>query len=633
MRVPIRRIPIVLCAWLLVMAAPVHAARPQNQVTSGKSQPASPQAAAPTQPPAAAQTASQLTFSITPTLQDIGALVSAGAPSLALQFLDRDQPDFSRDAVSWMAWERERIYLYQSTHAWQAIIARVRQLPAGIGPDFREWEEMQVAAAWLQLGRGHEARRILRTLIWSRKSPPDAQTLSRLRQLVIQSYLKDRRLDDAQTAVIRYRQDYPGDTGRWPLLEARLFLRTRQPRAALDALRGSSGADADMLALLAALRAGTIPAAKVMGKAVAIGTNNKLPAAERVHAWFIAAQAAILLENPVARIQALQNGLGLQPGLLEQDAVFAITPSMLWNAYISYGEDLGNRLQLIVGDEQSWFLAASNRFYSSPVRACALFSVVAFNAHTAQQRDVAHWQFATLVQKQKYGDVVLRHLYLDSSRFKTVSGIPPDVRYILVNDVLNIPDIPLASKLMQGLDQPPPDTNPAAWQLQRARVFILGGNPDAGIKALRQLFESGIQVDPGDVLPVLFDLQTIGRNRDAIPFFKALLQDNLTAAQARQMFYWIADSYKALGDYTEAAALYLRSATLLDPYAMDQWAQSARYQAAQMLVKAGYIDDARNLYRGLLNATSDPSQQAMLRHDLQQLMLMPDKPAASGSRQ
>ncbi|MGH8338191.1 MAG: tetratricopeptide repeat protein, partial [Gammaproteobacteria bacterium] len=150
----------------------------------------------------------------------------------------------------------------------------------------------------------------------------------------------------------------------------------------------------------------------------------------------------------------------------------------------------------------------------------------------------------------------------------------------------------------------------------------------AGIQALKALFAGGVPVDPGDVLPVLFDLQTIGRNKDAIPFFEALLQDNLTAEQQRQLLFWIADSYKGLGDYAQAAELYLRSATLGNPYAMDQWAQSARYQAAQMLAKAGYIDDARNLYQGLLNATRDPGQQAMLRHDLQQLMLLPrSKPA------
>jgi tetratricopeptide (TPR) repeat protein len=89
------------------------------------------------------------------------------------------------------------------------------------------------------------------------------------------------------------------------------------------------------------------------------------------------------------------------------------------------------------------------------------------------------------------------------------------------------------------------------------------------------------------------------------------------------MLYWTADSYKAVGDYAKAAELYLRSAMLPGPFTMDPWAQTARYQAAQMLAQAGYIEDARNLYNGLLSATRDPAQQAVLNHDLQQLLLMP----------
>ncbi|MGA9855794.1 MAG: hypothetical protein WBR29_11005 [Gammaproteobacteria bacterium] len=611
MRMLARRF-VILFAVMLVTTMPAHAAKKPS-----KHKPAAAKALPPpAQPPP--------NLNATPTLQDISGFASAGAPDLALQFIDRDQPEFAQDAVGWMAWERERIYLDQSTKNWQAIITRAQHPSAGIGADFDQWEEMQAAAAWLQLGNGHEAREIVRKIIWNPQSPPDDQSLSQLRQLVLRSYLADQRLDDAQTAVIRYRQDYPQDTGDWPMLEARLFLRTQQPQAALDVLQGSKSIDANMLRLLAELRTSRTPPDKVMKTAVSIGLNTKLPLEQRIQAWFIVAEAAESLNNPVARIQALQNGLGLQPGLLDQDPVFAITPEMLWHAYVGYGENLGNQLQLVVGDDQAWYLAASNRYDSSPVAACALFSVVAFNAFGAQQQGVAHWQFASLVQKQKYGAVVLRHLYLDSTRFKTPNAIPPDVRYILVNDVLAIPDIPLASKLMQGLDQAPPDTDPVAWQLQRARVFILAGKPDAGIQALNTLFSSGIPVEPDDVLPVLFDLQTIGRNREAIPFFEALLQANLTSDQQRQLLFWIADSYKGIGDYPQAAELYLRSAILVDPYAMDQWAKSARYQAAQMLAKAGYIEDARNLYQGLLNATKDPSQQALLRHDMQQLMLVPE---------
>lgn len=563
------------------------------------------------------------------TLDEVSAVASAGATGLAAQLIAQQQPDFKADPVDWMSWERQRIYIYQSTRQWRLVIARAEHLPDGLSPEFRNWEQMQAADAWLHLGKADPARTILRPLIWAGDTPPDDATLSKLRQLVIRSYLVEQNLDDAQSAVIRYRLDYPKDAGDWPLLEARLFLRAQQPQSALDVLKGNKGDTADMLRLLAGLRAGSIAPGDALSQAVAIGTSDKAPTEKRIHAWAIAAEAADDLKNPLARIKALQNGLALQPGVLDQDDLFTLTPDMLWDAYLAYGQDLGNQLQLVVGDDQGWFLAASNHFDSDPISACALFSVVAFNAVVPHQRDVAHWQFSTLIQKQRDGANILRHLYLDSSRFKSPESVPADVRYILADDVLDIPDIPLASRLMQGLDTPPPDTDPAAWQLQRARVFVLGGKPEAGIKALNSLFRSGAGFDPGDVLPVLFDLQTIGRDKDAIPFFEAILNGSLQDEQRRQLLYWTADSYKALGDFSKAAELYLRSATLNNPYSMDQWAQTSRYQAAKMLAKAGLTEDARRLYKGLMNATHDPARQAVLRHDIQQLLLTPDKQGAS----
>ena len=600
------------------------------------------------------------------TLDTVSGMAAAGAPRLALQLMDKYQPDFAQDPVGWMSWERERIFIHQASLQWQEVIDRTDKMPAGVGPDFRAWEEMQAADAWLHLGDGPKARALLQPILWKSDPPPEGAELADLRRLLIRSYIADQHLDDAQTAVIRYRQDYPKDAGDWPILEARLYLKLGQPDEALDVLQTVGGPEANLLALLASLRAGEIKPGDALGQAVKIGTDSKIATNLRVHAWVVAAEAADDLRNPVARISALQNGLGLETGLLDQDDVFTLTPDMLWDAYLAYGEDLGNQLRLVVGDDQAWFVAASNQYDTAPIGAAALFSVVAYDAQgrasaaggmepgaakgsdSDQQQDVAHWQFAALIQKQKMGDVLLRWLYLDSSRFKSVAAIPADVRYLLVDDVLEIPDIPLASQLMQGLDAPPAGTAASAWQLKRAHVFILGGDPDAGIAALHALFTpepapaattaptvatgtaavpaAPAPIDADEVLQVLFDLQTLHRDKDAIPFFEILLEMHLEPEQRRQMLYWTADSYKALGDYPKAAELYMRSAMLLDPFAMDQWAQTARYQAAQMLAKAGYIDDARNLYKGLLNATRDPSQQAVLEHDLQQLMLMPAKP-------
>ena len=629
---------VTLAALLLTAAAwaaPKHKKHKAKPVVRSSPAPATVAApAASTTPPADSNLI---------TLQTVSAMASAGAPGLALKLMDQDQPDFAVDAVGWMSWERERLYIYQTGGDWHAVIDRAEHLPKAASPEFRAWEEMQAADAWLHLGDGGKARALVLPLVWDAKSPPDDRELSLLRRLIIRSYIAHDRLPDAQTAVIRYRQDYPKDSGDWPLLEARLFLKTQQPQAALDVLQDVEGPEADMLALLASLRAGELAPADALGQAVKIGSDSKASETERVHAWVIAAEAADDLKNPAARISALQDGLGLQEGLLDQDDVFTLTPDMLWDAYAGYGDELGNDLQLVVGDDQAWFVAASNLYDSDPIRAAALFTVVAYHAADPQQAKVAHWQFATLIQKQRFGGVVLRRLYLDSSRFKDVATIPANVRYLLVDDVLDIPNIPLASQLMQGLDAPPPDTTPSAWQLKRAHVFILGGDPDAGVAALKELLAvkrpapapstatgakpepQDAPVDADDVLQVLFDLQTLHRDKDAIPFFEALLKMPLVPEQRRQMLYWTADSYKALGDYAKAAELYLRSAMLLDPYSMDPWAQTARYQAAQMLAKAGYVDDARNLYKGLLSATRDPSQQAVLQHDLQQLMLMPAK--------
>ena len=577
------------------------------------------------------------------TLETVSGIAAAGAPRLALQLMDQDQPGFAKDPVGWMSWEHERLYIYQSSRQWREIIDRAGAMPAGLGAGFRAWEEMQAADAWLHLGDGAKARALLQPLVWSPDAPPDARELADLRRLLIRSYVAEKRLDDAQTAVIRYRQDYPKDAGDWPLLEARLYLKLGQPDAALDVLQSVSGPEANLLALLASLRSGDIGPGDAMAQAVYVGSDSKTDTVTRVHAWVVAAEAAEDLKNPVARIGAMQSGLGLETGLLDDDDVFVLTPDMLWDAYLAYGQDLGNQLQLVVGDDQAWFVAASNRYDGAPVDAAALFAVVAYHAADPKQAQVAHWQFGDLIQKQKTGDVLLRLLYLDSSRFKDVDAIPADVRYLLVDDVLEVPDIPLASRLMQGLDAPPPNTPASAWQLKRAHVFILGGDPEAGVAALHALFapdptpapaagtakaaaSASTPVDPDEVLQVLFDLQTLHRDKDAIPFFEALLHAPLQPEQRRQMLFWTADSFKALGEYSKAAELYMRSAMYNDPHAMDQWAQSSRYQAAQMLAKAGYIDDARAVYKSLLNATRDPAQQAVLEHDLQQLMLMPSKP-------
>ena len=131
-------------------------------------------------------------------LATVSGMAEAGAPRIALEIMDRDQPDVAKDPAGWMSWERERIYIYQTSQAWKAVIDRVGQLPEDATPDFRAWETMQAADAWLHLGDGQKALALVQPLVWDVKSPPDDRTLASLRQLIIRSYTEAGKLHDAR---------------------------------------------------------------------------------------------------------------------------------------------------------------------------------------------------------------------------------------------------------------------------------------------------------------------------------------------------------------------------------------------------------------------------------------------------
>jgi hypothetical protein len=59
----------------------------------------------------------------------------------------------------------------------------------------------------------------------------------------------------------------------------------------------------------------------------------------------------------------------------------------------------------------------------------------------------------------------------------------------------------------------------------------------------------------------------------------------------------------------------------IGPDAMDPWAQTARFNAAESLQKAGLVDDARRIYQSLLAVTEEPARRSVLRHNIQQLWL------------
>lgn len=561
-------------------------------------------------------------------LDDFIKLAEQGAPTLALYFLDRDQPNVSKDVGGWMRWERARIAIYRQRKDWPSIAARLSHVPSGLPHSFVVWASTQLADAYTAAGDGRAALAVVRKLIWSAGHAADAADLSRWRRAVIEAYLAAGDVDDALTAMLRYQQDYGAGDKNWKRLRARVLLRAGRPDEVRSLLARDNSDNGRALYLLARLRDGSLSPQKVRRDAIKSAGRKGIKADAAFRFWIVAAQAAGRAHEPEAQISSLSHALAIDSR--RRVGLFAADGAQLWRAYLSYGRALGNGMQLLLGRDSDWYDAAAKLAKKHPVQARALFAVLAIDGASRGGRRLAHERFADAIDKSDGGRLLLIALYVDSNRFAGIAQLPDTQRRELVDDALARSDIKLASRLISGLTTAPKGADALFWQMRRARILIMGGDVDAGIDALRRLLEQHRKLPRKQIdrlMQVLFDLQSVGRNQAAIELFRRLPLSDQDDQLKREVLYWTADSYKAMGQYQEAARLYLRSAGLVQPESMDQWAQTARYQAAEALAQAGLSGDARRIYNDLLDATKDPSRRAVLQSKLQQLWLVPERSA------
>ncbi len=557
------------------------------------------------------------------TLDEVVATARGGAPQLASFLVERNQPAWAENPLEWLGWEKVRLELYQSQHDWKALEASVAALPANLPAPFRQWAEGLQVRALLEQGKGERARALLQRAIWG-ATEPEAEQLADWRRLVIRSYLVEGQVDDAQIAMLRYRQDYGDGSDEWRLLQAQVMLRAGAKGEVPGLLEKVQGADARILVLLAHLRIGDQRAAAVAHEARQITHQESLTPSQRIQAWALAAEAAAVAKDAPGRAQALEQALS-QPGAVSQLAgVLPLDADDLWDAYLSYGQAAGNHEQLLVGQDQAWFDKAGEFAQRYPLRARAMYTVVALHGLDEQTRSLAHLQLAQSLTSTEGGELLMRRLYLESQRFAQLDGVPEPIRHRLVDLALAASEVGLAARLMRGLTSPPAGLERIEWQMRRARVAILAGEPEVGVQLMNTLLDETPQLETAALdrlLQVVFDLQTIGRHDDALRLFEALARRPLDDQRRRELLFWMADSYRETGRHELAAYHYLRSATLVDPFSMDRWAQTARYQGARELARGGLFADARRLFQGLLNSTRDSSRRAVLQRELQQLQL------------
>lgn len=557
-------------------------------------------------------------------LDELLRYAKAGAPQLSIQLVQERQPHFASDLQGWLRWEKALVELMRNEGQWSLLEVRFKALPSAALPaEARRWFESQQAITLLNLGRYVEARALLRERSWS-DSTADARTIAQWRHLIIQSYLQQGLTNDAYDAMLRYRQDYGAGDRDAMLLRAEVLLRNGRPLDARAQLTDiGEEREAPALRLLAALRAGDKP------RDIVREAQNRLkqaPGTSRLKLLLLGvmAEANERLGDHAARAIALEqfyadpNHARLAAGL------FTFTADSLWKSYLAYGLEVGNREQMLMGDDPAWFKTAASAVRQYPVRARSLYTVMAEQAVTAEGRLMAHRALLEQLGGKERKPELVKALYLESRRFGEERALPIPVRYFLYDAALAQGELELASRMLRTLERAPDEVTSFDWEVRGAKVFMLSGDYLQAAQTLARLLEKtpALNTEQFDrVMQLLFDMQTVGEHARAIALFEKLLQRPQEPQTERELFYWIADSRLAQQHYLEAAQNYLRSAILPGEMAMDPWAETARYQAAKALAQAGLIDDARNLYRQLLEVTTDPSRRAVLQHELEQLRL------------
>ena len=556
---------------------------------------------------------------------DVQGLADAGAINLAVRVLDREQSAANNNPDLWQKFERQRIALYRLRHDWQQISTHLASLPNAASAEFVQWAKTQRAEALVEQGRGQTARMELRQLIWSVQAN-DTQQIAEWRRLIIRSYLQDGLATDAQTAVLRFQQDYPEHAEQDYLLRARIALLNQNYAEATELLKPhADDPTAGALLLLTQLRGQARPSRKVLQATYRHLREKGIDNEMKANLWAVASEAAERTGNRGSVTTALEQVMVYRRDLSLPKSIIDPTVDDLWNAYIDYAVEISNRQELLIGQDEQWLALADKIKMKRPVAARSLYAFVMLRGQQTASRNRAAQAFIELNNLHKQRKNLLQTLFSDHKYFKHRSDIPEPVRHKLVDLALASGNIDLASEMMATIKKPPVGQDQFMWWLRRARILVLGNQIKLGTQALNTLLDAHPKLEQLQLdrfMQVIFDLQTAGENEAAYDLFAKLIKHTEDQKTQREIYYWMADSRKAQERYVEAAQLYLKSAMFPDPTSMDPWAQTAHYQAAVVLAKAGLYQDAHNLLEQLLKVTQDPQRREALQRELQKMWAM-----------
>lgn len=566
-----------------------------------------------------------------PELLRVRTLVRANVLELAEQILERQGPPLLPDG-EWLNWERQLWALYRAKGSWQKLYERVQSIPPAFPGTVQLEARQEAISALISLGQGERARRLLRKQLLS--GVVSERDKIGLRRQVIESYLADGLMMEANTSATVFQQDYRTQDSDWLLLGARIALQSADPDRAVNLLAPLDEPQARLLRAFARLRNESIRPGQVLEMCARFRGQEEFRNLDKpILAVMVEAAKTAGSTVQVSDLmeQYLMAGRSSNESL--NRALPSYTTENLMNAYATIAQQEANRAGYLGGEEDGWVEFARQMAPEQHVARGAVWAYIATRATNSLVRQNAVDNYVNSIIDAERTDLLLE-LFGDDKPMGNMD-LSPITGLRLSNLAIEQGDVQLAADANANVSGPPPGMGYAEWLIYTGRIAIIAGRYQEGAEQLEKWIVSNQRLTPEEtdkVLQAIFDLQTVDQHQLAIPLLEQVNQRSPGGKYTREIAFWIAESYSATRQHIKAADYFLFSA-MQKNNGFDQWGESARYRAADALMEGNLFVDARRLFEDLLQRSTEETRKQALQQKLQQLWLKESslKPSAESA--
>jgi len=568
----------------------------------------------------------------TPALQRVRTLIGANVLDLAERILEQQGPTLAPNG-EWLNWERQLWALYKASGDWQKLYDRLRSIPPAFPASVISEAESQSVAALIALGNGKTARRILRRQLLS---PVFSEREKRnLRFQVIESYLSDDLLNEANRGAVRFQEDFRPQDKDWLMLAARMALLTNSPDDAVNLLAPLTEPDARLLRLWARLKNRSITPEQLLE------SGDVLQAKEEFQVWrapllSIMAEAAAIASNRVQQVDLIEQYLldisrssyESRNGSLAK-VIPKTTSKDLLEAYESVAISQANQAGLLVGEESSWGTYAAGISSEQDIVRRAVWAYIVKSTESIAKQVASDHLINSLVDSVRM-DLV--QILYGNTRPLGQLNLSPSTALRLSNLALEAGKVELAAQANENVSSPPPGMAFGDWLAYTGRISIIAGQHEQGAQQLHKWIDSVSELteeQTDKILQPIFDLQTVEQHALAIPLLEKVNNKSPGGKYIREIAFWVAESYGATNQHIKAADYFLFSAMQRDN-GFDQWGKSARYRAADALLEGNFYEDALRLFEGLLLFAEEEPQKQALQQKIQEIWLRRSSSGTAG---